>query len=287
MFGEKIDSKLLDFITHDRNLKHEMDIKQAAHILSTNYEPSSEDFDKFISRTSGNFDWKGKKILDVACGKGDFIHFLSKNGALKAVGIDIQSEEIKVAKSYAKREKINNSEFIDGDFFNWNTDEKFDYIVSNEALDHILDLERTLSKMKSLLKDDGTIINICSDFWKGPVSDHCSGFMKFLIPWRHLIFNQNAIFKMRKKKYRPDDPGLDFSSIRGGLSQYTLSDYESCINKLDFSVLEHSINFQIKSLTRYSLVNKTLFLINNVMVKTPFVGEYFASSLISVLKKRQ
>ena len=85
--------------------------------------------------------------------------------------------------------------------------------MSNEALDHIPDLERALTKMKYLLKDDGTIINCCSEFWKGPVSDHCGGFMRLLIPWRHLIFNQKAIFNLRKKKYRPDDPGLDFSSI--------------------------------------------------------------------------
>jgi len=285
MFGEKLDTFILDFLTHNKNLKHESDIQSSSERLSTSYNPSSEDFDKFISRAGKNFNWNGKKVLDVACGKGDFIHFLSKNGVSKAVGIDIQSENILVAKSHALSEGRNNSDFIHGDFFKWETNEKFDYVVSNEALDHIPNVYKALDKMKNLINDDGAIINICGEFWKGPNADHCGGFMKIFIPWRHLIFNERAVFNIRKKKFRPDDPGEDFKSIRGGLSKYTLSSYENSVQKLNLNIIAHSINFQVKSLTRFPLLNKILSIVNNILLQIPFVGEYFAFSLISVLKK--
>lgn len=285
MFGEKIDTLLLEPLTHNRNLKYELDIKSFADKASLCYEPKSEDFDKFIARSEGYFEWKGKKILDVACGRGDFIHFLSKNGALKSVGIDIQSEDIQVAKSTAIRKGMKNCEFIHGDFFTWNTNEKFDYVVSNEALDHIPNTYKALKKMKYLLKDNGSIINVCGELWKSPAADHCGGFMKLFIPWRHLIFNEKAIFNIRRKKFRPDDPGADFASIRGGLSKYTLTEYENAVSKLDLIVLKHSINFQIKSFTKYRFVNKIFFTANKIILKVPILGEYFACSLLSILKK--
>lgn len=281
MFGEKIDTAILRIISHDRNIMTEEQIEAEAQNQILHYIPTEEDFVKFISRAGHHFDYVGKKILDVGCGKGDLANFLAKKGASEVWGIDVQRRFIEIAKSVAYREKIHNVNFIEYDFHRWDIKEQFDYVISYEALDHIPNTRATLEKMAKSLSNDGKIINFASGFWRGPAADHCDYFIRFFIPWRHILFNEKALFNVRREKYRPTDPATCFEDIRGGLSKYTLSDYKKAIRDVGLRVLVFETNYQFKY--RFKGV---FYPISYVLTRIPLVGEVFTFSTFAVLTKR-
>jgi len=284
MLGRTLDTKLLRLISHDRNLKTEEQILAATNELASNmsYVATEEDFLKFTRRSGGHFDWREKKILDIACGSGDLVNHLAMNGAATVVGIDVQPQAIKVATAYAARQGISNVEFVAADFHNWDTAEKFDYVLSYEALDHIPDIRSTMKKMASLVEDDGKIINFAAGFWRAPIgADHCDDFMRFRIPWTQLLFSDEARFTVRREKFRPNDPATVWRDIRGGLSMYTYSEYTDAIRDAGLQIDAWDVNYQLKYIKRGRIVRP----VSAVATRLPRLGEYFIFSVMSVLSK--
>ena len=70
--------------------------------------------------------WKGKRILDVGCGTGNFAREVAKKDAKYVLGIDYADEAIKIAKKTNKRKNL---KFKKLDVIK--LDEKFDIIVFN------------------------------------------------------------------------------------------------------------------------------------------------------------
>ena len=282
MFGEKIDIHILRLISHDRNIKTEEELE--AEIELFNHNATEEDFKKFTGRSGQYFDWHGKKILDVCCGKGDLVRSLAKNGAKEVLGVDIQHKHIEIAKKISEKENIQNVKFIESDFHKFYTDARFDYVISYEAFDHIHDMRGTLKKMANLLKNNGEMVNFAAGFWGSPSADHCDNFMRIFIPWRHLIFNEKALFKIRQEKFRPTDLGTNFESIRGGLSKYTFTDYKKAIHELeDFEIVTFECNYQFKYI--FNGLFYPLYLISQFVSRIPLLKELFIYSSFTVLKK--
>jgi ubiquinone/menaquinone biosynthesis C-methylase UbiE len=283
MLGRTVDKKLLRLISHSRNIKTEEQIEAEAEDLARTgtYVASDEDFVKATTRAGAHLDWKGKKILDVGCGRGDLANHLAMNGAVDVCGIDLQNQHIKVAQSFARSHHIPNVRFVEADFHRWVTEERFDCVVSYESLDHIPDTRATLAKMASLMKEDGKLIVFTGGFWKGPLgADHCDDFFYFVIPWRQLLFNEQALFDLVKERYRPTHPSTSFKEIRGGLTQYTLTDFTSAIRAAGLKVIRWDVNYQL----RYKL-GGVLRPVSEALWRLPGVGEYFVFSVLSVMTR--
>lgn len=106
---------------------------------------------------------EGKSILDVGCGDGSFLINVSNSlGNSRLVGIDISSSVIP--------SNINNIDFINKDIINFDLDEQFDIVFSDNVLEHIayLDLSDHLSSIKKALKSNGTLIIIMPNRLFGP-----------------------------------------------------------------------------------------------------------------------
>jgi ubiquinone/menaquinone biosynthesis C-methylase UbiE len=284
MLGDTLDTKIFRRITHDRNLMTEEQIEREREELASNqsYEATDEDFRKFTERSLGYLDYRGKKIVDLASGGGDLVNYLAMNGASEAYGVEIQPDSVMVAESVAAREGITNAKFIASDVHKWQTDEKFDYVLTYEALDHIPDVGPTMKKMASLLKDDGRIINFAAGFWKAPVgADHCDDFMRFHVPWTQFVFSDQARLTVRREKFRPSDPAKSWPDIRGGLSMYTYSEYKDAIRDAGLKIVAWDINYQFKYIQRGWLYRP----ISNILTRIPLIREYFTLSVMSVLEK--
>jgi methionine biosynthesis protein MetW len=82
----------------------------------------------------------GSTVLDVGCGDGTVMAYLSKNSKIKrVVGIDIS----KKAVNYVKEQGYEAYEFdvLTKEFSDYLKDKKFDYIIITEVLEHIQDAE--------------------------------------------------------------------------------------------------------------------------------------------------
>lgn len=118
---------------------------------------TSSEADEIIQELS----WKGKKVLDVGCGTGNFALKAAKRGAC-VLGIDFAEEAINIAKKTRKHknlqfQKLNASEVT----------EKYDIIVSIGTLEHMDEPFSTLKILKKHLKPKGKII-VTTPNWTNP-----------------------------------------------------------------------------------------------------------------------
>jgi SAM-dependent methyltransferase len=95
-----------------------------------------------------------KTILDIACGTGYGLAFLSQE-AFFAVGVDIDLQ----AAVLARKESGNRAAVILGDGTNLPfADESFDVVTSFETLEHLHKRGTFLAELKRVLKKDGHLI---------------------------------------------------------------------------------------------------------------------------------
>lgn len=94
---------------------------------------------------------KPAKLLDAGCGSGYLLNYLEKKlPKLELYGIDLSPEGIEIAK---KRSKAN---LTAGDLKSLPYEnETFDYLVSTEVLEHIVDIEKVLAEYARVIKKGG------------------------------------------------------------------------------------------------------------------------------------
>jgi 2-polyprenyl-3-methyl-5-hydroxy-6-metoxy-1,4-benzoquinol methylase len=86
--------------------------------------------------------------LDIGCGSGGFVHWMSENG-WASTGLELNSSAVEIAcqmKLKVKQSEIENAGFAD---------EQFDLITAWEVLEHVSDLKRFLQEVRRTLKLGG------------------------------------------------------------------------------------------------------------------------------------
>jgi len=140
------------------NLEHK--IGKQFDVLADSFPAGVSLDDKRVKTMFKYFgDIKGKKILDVGCGKGRFAKIMIEQGA-NITGIELSE------KLLAEANKIQGGDFHEGsvtkiDF----PDDLFDFVYCIEVLQHVPDTEMAISEMCRVLKKNGKIIIIDRNKW--------------------------------------------------------------------------------------------------------------------------
>lgn len=107
-------------------------------------------------------DMKGKRVLEVACGRGVFACYYAKNYGAQITGLDFNPDMIRTSVDRAKREGIGNSvEFKVADALNSPLpfpDNSFDVVVNECALGIAKDPRRHLNDMARVARHSGYIV---------------------------------------------------------------------------------------------------------------------------------
>lgn len=102
---------------------------------------------------------KGERILDAGCGIGYYSFELASKFGCQVNGIDIDKEDIQLAKQIAKKTNVSNVEFDVCDIFKLKfEDETFDKIILSEVLEHIADDVGLIKELRRVLKRKGNLI---------------------------------------------------------------------------------------------------------------------------------
>lgn len=101
-------------------------------------------------------DLKGKTILDLGCGSGQFAKYCIEAGASQVTGIDISTNMIEQANKENKHEKIDYICIPIEDLVLDN--QKFDLIISSLAVHYIEDYSALIKKISGFLNENGEFI---------------------------------------------------------------------------------------------------------------------------------
>lgn len=105
---------------------------------------------------------EGKSILDIGCGKGDFLSSIAKNIKHKELlGIDVDI-------SYTTNHK--EIQFVCADIVNFELNKKFDVVFSDNVFEHIApaDIDTHINSIVKVLNPDGKLILIMPNRLFGP-----------------------------------------------------------------------------------------------------------------------
>lgn len=89
---------------------------------------------------------RNSKVLDIGCGNGILAFDIAKKVG-NVIAIDIKKNSVKFAKKYFNRHNI---KYILGDASTYQFNEKFDYIILSNVLEHIKERKKFLNTIKYL-----------------------------------------------------------------------------------------------------------------------------------------
>jgi 2-polyprenyl-3-methyl-5-hydroxy-6-metoxy-1,4-benzoquinol methylase len=99
--------------------------------------------------SSGNL----KKVIDVGCGKGEFLRYLRSRGAeFELVGVDMSANN--------PEERIT---YLQGDFLTVDVKTNFDVVVSLAAIEHVGDIQKFVQRLGHLCHPSGLIMVMTLD----------------------------------------------------------------------------------------------------------------------------
>jgi SAM-dependent methyltransferase len=211
------------------------------HLLYQNRD--EKEAEAFVSRLMQNLDLpKGKRVLDLACGKGRHSIFLNSLG-YEVVGVDLSSNSIQLARKHARP----GLSFKVGDMRLPQGNEDFDLIVNLFTSFGYFSSEsenlQTLSAMFQALKPGGLL---AIDFM------NTTKVLEHLVP-ENRIERNGIVFDIRKrlenrrimKEIRFSDQGKDWF-FEERVQALTEADFRSAFLKTGFEVVLLWGNYQLE-----------------------------------------
>ena len=176
----------MDFIEYKKNLESIIPKSVSREAVNNAFNSFSNSLPEILEEIS-----KEDNILDVGCGAGFIINYLSLMG-YKVDGFDkylYSSATKKMNYSINKEEKFNNCSIAE---FKSNT--KYDLIFLNNVVEHLDDWKTDVDHLNNLLSSNGRIIFLFPNY-NFPLEPH------FMIP---IFFTKNLtyrLFRMKIKKF--------------------------------------------------------------------------------------
>ena len=153
--------------------------------------------------------FEGKRVLEIGCGRGGRCFQILRLGAARVVGIDIHEPSIAIGHSCLGEltpEERNRFDLMACDIDGL-TEGDFDIVISEDAFEHIMDVDQALVGIHSKLAEGGKAFLGFGPLYFSPFGDH--NWMRQILPfrqffpwpWGHLLFSQKYIFRKLSEKH--------------------------------------------------------------------------------------
>ncbi len=158
------------------------------------------------------------RLLDIGCGKGEFLLNLVKSGLGEAVGLEIRPVFEETQKMLSELNLEKRLHFTTESFSTLQAN-SFDIVTSQDSFEHFDDPLSILTEAKRTLRPGGKFYLNWGPPWYHPRGVHMFFMMKR--PWAHLFFSQRTIMNVRSL-YKTDG-AQKYHEVEGGLNQMTVS----------------------------------------------------------------
>lgn len=281
---ERIDYRLLRLLATDRNKAAEEELDaQAARSTYT-----IADAGAYLEKVRGvYFDGRlpvdpGLSYLDVGCGMGRLCIGLAAAGVPDVTGVEIVPRHVSEAERIARElPPETRPRFVNADIHDWTPDRPYDVVFVLGAMEHIHDPRRLLEVLPRLLAPGGLAF-VSHEPFEGPFGDHMSQFFRVPIPWRGLLFSEQAVLRLRRELFRPTDAATRYEDIVGGLNRMSFKTYVRWAREAGLEFVSHAFNPQLKHHPRLWPLHPVSW----ALTRIPAVQGYFTVSAYSILKRR-
>ena len=243
------------------------------------YEKGEQTIQHYLDYATPEEMFSGKTVLDVGCGAGGKSLYYASKGALKVIGIDVVARYKEESEKLARELGIDTFKFQLQDAAKTDfTDNSFDTIIMNDAMEHVDKPAEVLAEMKRILKPGGKLyVNFPP--YNHPYGAHLSDVIG--IPWVQIPFSDKTMIEAYKDLVKDKPDGADRISFRIG-KDADGKEYFSYINKMTikrFKTLKKDAGMNIKFYNEVPL--RSFF---KPLCKG-FLKEYFVKMVVCVFEK--
>ena len=214
-------------------------------IFSKHYDDykSTDNYEIFLDyylQIAKQFNFKGKRILDLGCGTGNCMLQLLKKG-YEVTGVDISKEMLSIAKNKLKNYKAS---LINSDISNFNTPLMFDLVISvDDVVNHLTNvsqLDDCLKKSYEVLEYNGIImfdVNTLHAFETIYNETSCGEINNNFFIWESTF--KNGISKSKIVNFYNYNEESKYSRVDSTFSEryYSYDEIKSLLEKNKFKLL--------------------------------------------------
>ena len=281
MFGATLDYFILRGLAHSRNLASDEQLDSlSGQISPACFEEAKSKLHKLRDRFEGRLPHdRSLRYLDMGCGTGGLTLAFAKLGVRQITGVDFLPRNIDTARALARQIGVERQvQFICRDLRAWCPGEKYDVLLSFDAFEHIADPEAFLCKMTDFIAPGGIAILAFGPLFHSPFGDHMWDFFRLQIPWRGILFSEQAVLRVRRECFRSSDPAQRYREVAGGLNLMRYSEFLDSVRASGWEFDYLVVNTFLKRLP-------PLRFVSDILLRLPLLQDYFAHNVYAVLRR--
>lgn len=206
---------------------------------------------------------KGKDVLDFGCGAGLQSAAMAGCGARFVLGLDTNPKTLHRARELGAGLGLDRR-VVFASALGADHAARFDFVISQNSMEHFPDPAAILDTMKSALRPGGRILITFGPPWLAPYGSHMSFFTR--LPWVNVFFPETAVIGVRSRFIK--DGATRYEEVEGGLNKMTVRKFERIISRCGLEA----------SYRRYECVKGLDFL-----ARLPLARELFINHVSCVL----
>jgi len=281
MLGANLDYFILRSLAHSRNRATEehLDASYRCDAVASSAAAVLK-LRKLVDRFEGHFPIDpGLSYLDMGCGSGELTMAIARLGARRITGVDYLPRNIQRATAHARQSGMaRDVQFVCRDLHAWVPDRKYDVLLSIDAFEHIEDPLALLRGMAGLIAPGGIAVLAFGPLFHSPFGDHMWDFFRLQVPWRGVLFSEQAVLRVRRECFRPTDPASAYPQVAGGLNLMRYSDFLEYVRHSGWVFDFLAVNTFLKK-------PGALREISDFLTGIALVRDYFVHNVYAVLRR--